>query len=237
MRMRQLAICITCLVAAVPSAQATTLGPTYPAPGGNDWQNTGTNPTEGTAIWEFTNFDVTGLDALYYAFNNIDYGHNGAGLDNTLTDFAFQSVAGDTATWNAATQYWNGSQYINANVQLVATISFGSASWETDLASIGLDDTVVYGEIGAVIDNSAGDDFHLSWKVEGDVGSGWQQLNGPPNSGAIQQFSGYGGHTRSSVAWGFYYVESEVPAPTGVIGLASLGVIGLGVVARRRRKS
>lgn len=99
----------------------------------------------------------------------------------------------------------------------------GATPWITDLASIGLD--VGFGDLGAVADNSSGADFTLTWKIEANVGSGWQAINN------ISQHISHDGYTNTSFATGFY---SAVPVPAAV-WLFSSGLLGLIGIARRKK--
>ena len=216
----------------VSTANASILGPTYPAPGGNDWTNTGgISGASGTAVWDYSNFDNSAFDTLYLGLDQVSYGTNGAGLDNTISPFSFSSASGQTATWTASTTWYHdvNNAPTPASLRLVMTVAGIASPWVTDLASIGLDDTGSFGTLGAVIDNSAGVDFTLSWKIEADIGSGWQSLNSVPQS------SSHNGWTRTNFATGFYYTMSSVPEPTTLVIWSLFGFVG--TLGFRRRVS
>lgn len=214
------------------SSHAATVGPVYPAPGGNSWVNTGgISAASGTAVWSYSAFDVTGLTGLYFGLDQLNYGPAGAGLSGTADPFVFSGVSGQTATWTALTTWDNpnviGTGTTAATTRLRMTITgLGGTPWITDLASVGLDDTGTFGALGAVADNSAGLDFDLTWDIMADTGGGYiainsvQQPPGPPYD-----------QTRSSVATGFYSTV-PVPAAAWLFGSAMVGLFG---VSRRKR--
>ncbi len=204
------------------SSHAVTVGPVYPAPGGNVWNGSG-NGTSGTATWDYSNFNTSGLDALYFGLNQVDYGPAGAGLDGSLTAFTFSGISGQTATWEATTTWYN-SVNLNptaANTRLLMTVTgLGATPWTTDLTSVGLDDTGTFGVLGAVVDNSAGLDFTLLWSIEADTGSGWQSIQ------SVLQHNTHDGDSVSSIATGFYSVATvPVPAAVWLFGSA-IGLLG-----------
>lgn len=206
------------------SAFAAPVGPVYPPPGGVDWSGSGSGLL-GTATWEYSNHDATGLSGLYFGLNQVDYGELGAGLNGTADPFTFFGVSGTTAEWRASTIWENAVTLIpqSALTRLTMTVTgLGSNPWTTDLTSIGLDNTATFGDLGAVVDNSSGSDFTLQWSIEADVGSGWQSIN------SIQQHFTNDGNTRSSFATGYFYEAAPVPVPAAVWFFASaLGVFGL----------
>lgn len=105
----------------------------------------------------------------------------------------------------------------------------GANPWITNLASIGLDDTGAFGNLGAVVDNSSGLDFTLGWKVEANTGSGWVPIN------SVLQTAAHAGYTETNFATGFYY---ELPASVPEAGaLAVWSILGLaaGLAVRRKR--
>lgn len=93
------------------------------------------------------------------------------------------------------------------------------------LARIGLDDIGTYGVLGAVVGNSAGQAFTLSWMIEANVGNGWQAIN------SILQNIANDVDTVSSFATGFYVEPVPIPAAAWLFGSA---LLGLGVMKRRR---
>ncbi|QDU53963.1 hypothetical protein [Aeoliella mucimassa] len=226
---------VALLVATASMANAAIQGPTYPAPGGNNWSGNGISGTEGTAVWNYSNFDTNSFSDLYFGLNQLDYGDNGAGLDGSVAPFTFSSASGQTATWTANTTWYNDVTNVPtaATTRLVMTVSgLGANPWITDLASIGLD--TGFGDLGAVVDNSSGSDFSLSWSIEANIGSGWQPLNGPSG---VPQSSSHSGYNRSSFATGFYYNEAVVPEPATMVVWTILGLSTGVVVYRRRVKS
>ena len=69
------------LIATSFSAQAVPIGPTYPASGGNNFTSNSVSAADGTAIWSYSNFDVSGLNKLYFGLDQMTYGPAGAGLN------------------------------------------------------------------------------------------------------------------------------------------------------------
>ncbi len=211
-------------------AHSALLGPTYPAPGGNNWSGNGVNGPDGLAIWNYSNFDSNSFGVLYFGLNQTDYGALGAGLNGSVDPFFFHGVNSITTTmaeWRSDTTWVNQLGNVQ-NVQtrlLMNILGLGANPWITNLASIGLD--TGYGDLGAVVNNSAGLDFSLQWTIEANTGSGWQAIN------TVQQLPQNDGKTRSSFATGFYYSE-PVPAPAG-LGLLAIGLLGF-VAARRIRR-
>ena len=207
---------------------------TWQPPGGVTWNNTGGgNVTEGGTTWSYTNFDTSQFDQLYWGLNQLDYGPAGAGLDGTLTDFSFISVSGNTATWAGATTWYDsidGTTPIDATIRYQMTL-VGGGSWITDLASIGLDGSAGYGDLGAVA-NIGGADFSVELIMEADLNNdgNWIALNGP---GGVQQHSSRDGATRSSFATTFYYTEPSPVPELGSLALFGLGLLVLGVFRRR----
>ena len=219
------------VLTSLSSFAAPTLGPVYPAPNGNDWVSNGVSAADGTSVYSYSNFDLSGLDSLYFGLNQVDYGLAGAGLNGSPSTFNFISASGDTAVWEANTDWDDpgvpGTGLTAAMTRLTMTVSSG-LTWSTDLAGAGLDDVGTFGPLGAVVDNSAGVDFDLTWAIEGNTGSGWQALN------SIQQPSSNQA-TRSSVGTGFYYVESAAPVPVpATLSLFAAGIAGLGWMRRRK---
>jgi hypothetical protein len=210
------------------SSHAAPVGPEYPAPGGNSWSGNGISAPDGIAVWNFSGFDVSGLDELYFGLDQINYGPAAAGLDGNLSAFLFDSASGQTATWTGSTTWYDSATLVPvaADTRMVMTVTgLGATPWITDLASIGLDDTGAYGVLGAVIDNSGGLDFTMTWSLEANTGSGWQALN------SVQQNLSNDGNTQSSVSTGFYSVAT-VPVPAAVWLLGS----GLGLLGWFRRR-
>jgi hypothetical protein len=95
----------------------------------------------------------------------------------------------------------------------------GATPWITDLASVGLDDTDLYGELGAVVDKPAGLDISTLWSIEANTGNGWQGIN------TVQQHQSNDGKTHSSIGTGFYSVAAvPVPAAVWLFGSALAGL-------------
>jgi len=212
------------------NSNAAVVGPEYPAPGGNLWAGNGVSGADGVAVWNYSNFDSNAFSELYFGLNQVDYGALGAGLNGSVDAFSLYGVSGTTAEWRANTQWLNPFTLNTQAAQTRLTMDItglGANPWITNLASIGLDDVGMFGDLGAVADNSAGLNFTLNWSVEADTGSGWQSIN------SIQQHISHDGYTQSSVATGFYSV-SEVPVPAAVwlFGSGLIGLVGLG----RRKK-
>lgn len=216
-------------------SHAATIGPVYPAEGGNVWVGNGVSAADGVAIWNYSNFDVSGVTGLYFGLDQVSiYGPAGAGLSGSPDAFVFDGASGQTATWTALT-IWDdpnsGGGVAPATTRLEMTITgLGANPWITNLASVGLDDTGTFGALGAVADNSAGADFVLTWTIMADTGSGYipindvQQPAGPPYD-----------QTRSSVATGFYHT-SAVPLPAAAwLFISALG--GLVVAKRKQLKA
>ncbi len=200
----------------------------YPAPGGNSWSGNGVNGPDGTAVWEYSGFNTGGVSSLYFGLNQTSYGTLGARLHGAADPFTSIGVSGTTATWSGTTT-WKihnspSDQHILVNTRLLMTITgLGANPWIEDLASIGLD---TFGFLGAVVDNSAGQDFTLQWAIQADVGNGWQAIN------SVQQAWDHNGMTRSSFATGFYYEPAQsVPEP-GTLAMLALGFVAVGT--RRR---
>lgn len=212
------------------NSNAAVVGPDYPPPGGNTWVGNGVSGADGVAIWTYSNFDTNAFSELYFGLNQVDYGALGAGLNGSVDAFSLHSVTGTTAEWRASTQWLNPTTLVlqAAQTRLTMDISgLGVNPWITDLASIGLDDVGMFGDLGVVADNSAGLDFTLNWSVQADTGSGWQSIN------SVQQHITHDGYTRSSVGTGFYSVSAvPVPAAIWLFGSGLLGLIG---VARRKK--
>ena len=208
------------------NSQAALVGPDYPAPGGNDWSGNGVSAADGTAIWSYSNFNSSAFNELYFGLNQLDYGPAGAGLDFTADTLSLFGTSGQTAEWRASTTWMEPVTQVHqpADTRLIMTITgLGATPWITDLASIGLN--VGFGDLGAVVDNSSGLDFVLTWSIEANTGSGWQAIN------SVLQGAGHDGATRSSVATGFYSAV-PIPAAAWLFGSGLLGLVG---IARRKK--
>lgn len=237
MNLRLPSIAFACVLCFAGNANAAIMGPDFPPPGGVNWSSSGVNGTEGTAIWNYSGLDVTGLDSLYFGLNQVGYGPVGVGLDGLVAPFVFGSVSGQTAVWNGSTTYFDGTSNPPADTRLTMTVTgLGATPWVTDLASIGLDDTGTFGILGAVVDVSSGSDFVLTWKIEAKIGNGgFQPVNG---SSGIQQFPGHDGDTRTNFATGFYSeATAAVPEPASLLTFSGLALgIGLGGWRKRRKQ-
>lgn len=217
---------------AAPS-YAAPVGPTYPAPGGNDFASTGGPGAQaGGVTWSYSNFDVSGLSALYFGLDQLN-GPVGAGLSGTADPFSnFDGVSGTVATWSGTTTWYdhqNGTNPSTVATRLTITITgLGSTPWVTDLASIGLDSG--FGDLGAVVDNSSGSDFSMHWAVESDADGGWKALND------VRQHSSRDGQTITNFGTGFYYEEaSAVPEINGAqLGIALTLLLSLVLLYRER---
>ena len=222
---------IACLIGLMASAsQAASVGPDYPPPGGVTWTDGGGNGLIGTKTWNYSAFDVSGLNALYFGLNQIDYGAIGAGLHGAADAFTLFTVSGTTAEWRASTTWANDVTNVHgpAATRLLMTVTgLGANPWITDLASIGLN--VGFGDLGAVVDNSSGSNFSLDWSIQAKTGSVWQGIN------TVQQNLDHTGYTKSNFATGFYSQASSVPEPTSLALLSGLGVMGLASVRMRRK--
>jgi hypothetical protein len=207
---------------------STLVGPSYPPPGGVDWSGNGVNAADGTAVWNYDNFNANAFNELYFGLNQLDYGPAGAGLSGTADTFSLFGVSGQTAEWRANTTWFNPGTQANqaAETRLTMTVTgLGATPWITDLASIGLD--VGFGDLGAVVDNSNGLDFVLTWNIQANTGSGWQTINS-----VLQDISNTG-DTRSSVGTGFYSAV-PIPAAAWLFGSGLLGLVG---IARRKKSA
>ncbi|XOV87994.1 MAG: PEP-CTERM sorting domain-containing protein [Pseudomonadota bacterium] len=207
-------------------AIAGVVGPQWPAPGGTSYVSNGVNPGSGIRVETFSGFDVTGLSGLYYGLDQLNYGPAGAGLNGSPDPFSLFVVSGQTAVWTGTTSYLDQNDgWITADTRMTWTVAgLGATPWITNLASVGLD--TGFGDLGAVIDNSLGQDFTLSWTIQADVGNGFQFIN------AIPQQQSQDGKTSTSVARGFYSVS--VPEPATLV-LLMLGLAA--VLAGESRKA
>ncbi|PHS11067.1 MAG: hypothetical protein COA78_10475 [Blastopirellula sp.] len=234
-RMILFTVACVAVMLTVGQVQAALLGPVYPAPGGNTFSGNGVSGADGLAIWNLGGFDTNEFDSLYYGADNVNYGPNGAGLDGSANSFFFTGASGQTATW-ASNTLWRihnspGGSHSGASTRLTMTVEgLGANPW-IDANSVGIN-IGTYGDVGVVVDNSAGVAFTVKWEIEANTGSGWQALN------SVLQHSDHNGRTRSSFATGFYSTEpvvDTVPEPTSM-AIFGIGALCMGAGAARRRR-
>ncbi|MAS06768.1 MAG: hypothetical protein CL534_19065 [Ahrensia sp.] len=227
------AVLLWALGTSASTGQAAPIGPSYPPPGDVTFNDNGVSAASGTAVWEFTNFDTSGLSELYFGLiqTNPTWGPAGAGLTGTALPFVFDNINGTEATWNVTSDWANpdnNNTVEQVDLRMVLDVTgLGANPWITDLASIGLDDTGAYGILGAVVDNTAGLDMTLTWKIQAFVGGSWIAIND------VKQPQGSFEQTRSSAApYGFFSVAA-VPVPPAIFLLGS-ALFGLGLIGRRK---
>ena len=219
------------LIAIQIPATAALVGPVDPPPGGYTFTNIGgVSGTEGLAVWGHTGFTSSAFADLYYGLDQSTYGTLGAGLAGSLLPFNYVGASGQTATFTLISPYISPGgtgdpPSGNYPVRLEMTVTgLGATPW-VDAVSLGLP-----ADVGAVVQNTAGLDFTLSWQMQADMGSGYIPLNGP---GGVPQ---NGGGTVSSFATGFYY--APVPEASSFLfsGLIAC-VFGSGLWLKRRRRT
>jgi hypothetical protein len=203
---------------------------TWQAPGGTTWSGSG-GITEGGATWNYSGFDTNSFDDLYWGLDQTNYGTLGAGLDGNLSLFSLVSIAGTTATWYASTTWYHSVTLVSTASTIRLTMDLTAGSWTSDLASIGLDDIGVFGDLGAVA-NVGGNDFSVDIGIEANTGSGWQNLNGPSG---VQQHIDNDGDSVSSFATTFYYTEPQSVLEPSILALMGVGLAGLGFTRRRKK--
>jgi hypothetical protein len=203
------------------TAQAATMGPVYPPPGGVTFSGAGSAGGPGGRTNSYSAFDVTGLSGLYWGADSSNL--PAAGLNGTLSPMTFVGVSGNQATWSVASSWFNPTTTVTSLETILLTISIaglGANPW-IDATTVGLASS-----IGWIVDNSLGQNFsaNLAFTVPTEFGLA---LN------SLQQLTSCGGNpcARSSFAGAFYYINA-VPEP-GTLALAGLGLLGIGFIRRR----
>lgn len=179
-------------------SQADLIGAVWPAPGGSTWVNTGgVSGASALATWDYSGFNSSAFSSLYYGLDQVTYGPLAATIDGApLIALSFDSVSGTTATWSTSAPYTSASgsgdpPSGNYPIEFRMTVTgLGASPW-VDATTLGLP-----ANVGAVADNSSGQDFTVNFEFVADLGSGFIPLNSVP---------GPGGHVGSSFADGFYY--------------------------------
>jgi hypothetical protein len=217
------------MVLAATTANATLIGPVYPAPGGNAFSQSGSSAgSSGGVTNSYSGFDTGAFSALYWG---PQWGSDGpqATLDGTLHDLAFLGISGTTAIWQGTTSYTSPggpgalSPCASCPIRFVVDITgLGANPWVTERSVAGL--SALAPGIGAVVDDSSGADFSANLQFQADLGGGFVAINGVLQGAP-------GGQTGSSVSGAFY--SAPVPEP-GTLAMLLAGVASLSAWARRR---
>ena len=204
------------------SAHAALLGPTYPAPGGNNFSFTsGSAGDVGGVTFSYSNFNTSAFSSLYWGSNSGDMPT--AGLDGTAHSLTTVSMSGPTETYSGLTSYTNPSGTTSMiPIELVITISGITNPWVSFSSANGSDPT----NVGYVVNDSSGTPFSANLAFLANAGSGFQAIN------AIEV--GSSGLANSSFD-GAFYSTAPVPLPAAVWLLVS-GLGGfIGIFGRRKQ--
>ena len=187
--------------------QAQVTGPVFPPEGGVTFSSIGGSPGDsGGTDFIFIDFDPNAFNALYWGPQNA--GAVAAGLDWIPHTLNFAGISGITATWAGQTNYYRpppGPTGLCTAVPVyleITVTNLGLNPWIPASTVPGLDPN-----IGAVVDNSLGDDFTANLQF-------WADLTGcydgvvPLNT--VPQYPG--NRTVSEFFGGFFY--STAPAVT-----------------------
>ena len=192
------------------NVNAAPLGPVYPPPGGVSWaQVSGSSAGDaGGVVWQYTGFNDTQFGELYWGATATVT----AGLDWNVNALAFAGYSGNVATWTGGSWYYNpfggGYSYLPIQFRMTLDPLSGGAF---------LENPAWHGGLGAVVNNSVGDDYKVRLEFLVDY-SGWRPLNSLyDGAGANSDFRG-----------GFYYTPNVPDAGTtvGLLGFVFATLAG-----------
>jgi len=210
-------------------AFSATVGPVYPAPGGNGFSSNGGNTGLGTGRENtYDTFDQTFYDQLWWGPAEVKASMDGA-IDTVGETLIFSSLSGSglIATWTGQTNVLTSTGSQTVYTKFTATIVSGATGWiAPGSAGIGI------GPLNALqVAEITGSSFVVNMLFEASFASGggytpfltFYDSNGITNGLAIRNVNG-----------GFYSTPA-VPLPAPILLLGS-AIFGLGVVARFRRR-
>jgi hypothetical protein len=213
------ACCVIAMCASLSMAE-TINGPVYPAPGGNTYAGSGSNPAFGVKTGSYSGFDSSKYGSLWWGSSTAAGSDIQLAMDGSVSSsgehLAFSSFSGGYATWTGSTQM----QLSNGTYRPVST---EFVMWGTGLATApaGIDNGV---------DVAVSGNFTVNYEflANDNIGSGWVSPNQLYNQ--TQTYPNQNLQVISNFTGGFYYTDPATAAPLPGVATAGLALIG-GLVA------